>query len=270
MILKQKIVFQTILSIIFLLFGGCSNKVKVQDNEYNRMPIIEKKSTELSILDRIRALDKPSDDEIKAIGDSLSQLDGNNIIGGIHFQMNETEYRAAFKEIMNDYNGSFYLICSKYPTSDEEIFNVDSIVPSFRKGKLCLLSFYGRMKEESKGDKWNNQIDMSFNALIEMFIRKYGKPHTIYYDYNERNKDGEFPIESINWTFEHRTITIDTQNKWNYLKSAPTPNTLHILDSKVAEVRGKEILEEVFEMARKELEEEQNNIENKRKIQHSL
>lgn len=260
--------------VTFMLIAfGCSNKDKAIYNEQSNSTVVSQTNNPRDLESVIRELEPPSIEEIKAVGDSLAKIDGNRIIGDIHFQMSKNDYNAALKKLMENYNGNFAIICTddaKHQSPYNE-FVVDSIVPSFYQGKLYELKFYGQLEEITKDTNWNDRIYKSYKALIAKFINKYGKPHKVIFD--DQLESYVHPICSANWNFEHRAIIIIGQTK-ELVSNGKTiwraePNRLIISDPTIQK-RAYIKIDELIKESNKIIEEYENKKQKQIDQQQSL
>ena len=254
-----------VIFITALSFFGCSNK---DANKVGPDLMNNETSTEIQYVDidtRIREMTRPTENEIKALGDSLYEADGDTIIGDIHFKMSKNEYKKAYKKLMKDYSGRFYIMCNSLHS-----FYIDSIVPSFHNGKLWEVSFYG-LTDDNVDARLKEENQYSFDSLKEFFIRKYGVPH------NFSNNILGPGLSRIEWVFQHRSIYIIS--KYNGYKingmviSDPTPNLFIIFDTqtrKIIDEEDKIYIDEVRKKLGKEIEERKKIENRKKKLQQSL
>lgn len=261
------------------LFLYCSNRGGNKDVNSTNTQIKENKQ-EITIVDidtKLRNLEIPSEGVIKSLGDSLFEADGDRIIGDISFQMTKKEYNRAYNDLMKEYDGRLYIICSKIDSDPNYFFYIDSIKPSFHEGKLWSILFYGIMDDNSMSNSIIKQIRFSFDALKEKFLNKYGNPHFITYNTDFPGTNAVYPITSVNWKFEHRSISIYPRGGGVKVGSEyilePHPNYFRIYDTKtqiIVDEESKIHIEKMKESIGKELQKIEKGKERKRILQKSL
>ena len=243
-----------LVSLSLIVLTSCANK----SGKNNSGPSLSQVENEIQqsapaedIDTRLRNLEKPSADEIKKLGDSLAKADGDRVFGDIRFGMSRKEYNKAYKDVEKAFVSRIYIDCSNMSSYHQpnDFFWIDSIKPAFHDGKLWSILFYGVMNDYGKSEY--KQIKGSFDALKEMFVRKYGTPHYIDCDYDKPGTNAIYPIRSIEWRL----------------------NMLRIYDTKTQAIVDKESeiqREKLKEGIKKELEKIHKENEKRKEIQQSL
>lgn len=267
--------FVSTATLLFFSYGCKKNVKEIISPKIEIEPSVKKPIHE-DVFDKLEHMKAPSREEIENLGEKLAASDGDKLLGDIRFHMNRRQFNAAYKELMKEYDGNFFLICSEDPNKYQlyDIFYIDSIIPSFYHEELYCLTLYGKMKDSNMDTDKIIQINYSYQRVIEMFIRKYGNPHKLVYDND--NSFIKFVVGMI-WRFKHRTIMIEGSKPARFLcghmLSKAIPNNISICEPSIAEKVKKEqmeLLDKYLKTINKEVEKTKDKERKRKENQKNL